>query len=75
LVPIAPLEQLLAGIHAGALNGPQLAIATGTTDSSLLLLGTDGSYSTIAVLPSLRLAGTSLEHHSASVAMQAVLAA
>lgn len=75
LLPIAPLEQLLAGIHAGALNGPQLAIATGTTDSSLLLLGTDGGYSTIAVLPSLRLAVTSLEHHSASVAMQAVLAA
>lgn len=39
-----------------ALNGQQLAIAAGPNNSSLLLLGADRSYCTIAELPSLRLA-------------------
>jgi Ca2+-binding RTX toxin-like protein len=58
LLPIAPLAQLLAGMNAMALNGQQLAIAAGPNNSSLLLLGADRSYSTIAELPSLRLAST-----------------
>ena len=55
LLPIAPLAQLLAGMAALPLGGQQLAIAAGPNHSSLLLLGGDRSYSTIADLPSLRI--------------------
>jgi len=56
LLPIAPLAQLLAGMAALEVNRQQLAIATGPNNSSLILLGADRSYSTVAELPSLRLA-------------------
>ena len=73
LLPIAPLAQLLAGMHAMALNGQQLAIAAGQNASSLLLLGADKSYSTIAELPSLRLA-SSLQPNISAAATPAGLA-
>lgn len=66
LLPIAPLAQLLAGMNAMTLNGQQLAIAAGPNNSSLLLLGADRSYSTIAELPSLRLASTLQPNTSAT---------
>jgi len=66
LLPIAPLAQLLAGMNAMALNGQQLAIAAGPNTSSLLLLGADRSYSTIAELPSLRLASNLQPNTSAT---------
>ncbi|AFY27784.1 hypothetical protein Cyagr_0593 [Cyanobium gracile PCC 6307] len=75
LVPIAPLEQLLAGIHASGLNGPQLAIAAGATDSTLLQVEANGSYSTIAALPSLRLTHSIPAQTSATLALHGGLAA
>jgi hypothetical protein len=51
-LPIAPLEQLLAGIGA---TTPQLAIAAGTGGSALVLLGPGHTCQELASLPSLRL--------------------
>lgn len=55
LLPIAPLEQLLAGLStAGALADPQLAIATGATGSQLLWLDPlAGGPTVVASLPAL----------------------
>jgi hypothetical protein len=54
LLPIAPLEQLLAGMGD---NGPQLAIATGAAASELVLLGPGRSSFDLASLPALRAGG------------------
>ncbi|MFZ0407669.1 MAG: hypothetical protein WAM11_06110 [Cyanobium sp.] len=74
LVPIAPLEQLLAGIHATTLTSPQLAIAAGATHSSLLLVGADGSYSSIAALPTLQLTSSPLQNSASGTSQVGVAA-
>ncbi len=64
--PENPLAHLLAGMNVVALNGQQLAIAAVPNNSSLLLLGADRSYSTIAEIPSLRLASNLQPNTSAT---------
>ncbi|WP_216903139.1 hypothetical protein [Synechococcus sp. CCY 9618] len=54
LLPIAPLQQLVAGIGARTTGMDQLAIATGEMGSRLVLLGSDRSITAIADLPGLR---------------------
>ncbi|KEF42829.1 MAG: hypothetical protein ER33_04640 [Cyanobium sp. CACIAM 14] len=74
LLPIAPLDQLVAGIGERPAGFEQLAIATGATGSSLVLLGSGGSVTGIADLPALHAAGSPLDHGAAE-ASPAVLAA
>jgi hypothetical protein len=50
LLPIAPLEQLLAGI---GVSTAQLAIATGGNGSDLVLLEPGRTYRELATLPAL----------------------
>jgi len=57
MLPIAPLEALLAGIGAGP---PQLAIATGPAASELVLLGGAAGSVGLASLPALQTPSPSL---------------
>lgn len=63
MLPIAPLEALLAGIGSGP---PQLAIATGPAASELVLLGGAMGSHGLAALPALQLPAPALAPSPAS---------
>jgi len=67
-LPIAPLEQLLAGIGTST---PQLAIAAGAGGSELVLLGPGRTSLGLAALPSLRLPEQAAETAGAKLGLAA----
>mgnify|MGYP003337031171 FL=1 len=71
LLPIAPLEQLLAGISPST---PQLAIATAAEGSALVLLGPAHTSLELASLPSLRQPATGCVGSNGGPPIQAALA-
>ncbi|WP_216908705.1 hypothetical protein [Synechococcus sp. CCY 0621] len=68
LLPIAPLDQLVAGMDARSTLIDQLAIATGELGSRLVLLGSDRSVTALAELPALRSTGLPADGGTMAVA-------
>ncbi|MEA5443969.1 calcium-binding protein, partial [Cyanobium gracile UHCC 0281] len=68
LLPIAPLDQLVAGMDARSTGIDQLAIATGELGSRLVLLGSDRSVTALAQLPGLQSAGLPASGEAMAVA-------